>query len=204
METVIKNSGWTLWYSNGPTAVSSIYNIIYTAVRCGRGIWQTGVFRIFSDISTLSSRSGLRFAELWINSYSFLELVCLVTGTRSVIIIVGAAVLLNFTMRREISKSRHRRLNAQIGRWDANSHVNWAGSSPVSHKRCSETRIQQFRKTRNPSASENTTEACAHCVANNILCVLVVGQMAPAVVALPVSGRSPGATPTSGEYYVKA
>jgi hypothetical protein len=98
------------------------------------------------------------------------------------------------------------KMNAQIARWDVNSHVNWAGSSPVSHKRCSETRVQQFRKAKNPPAWENPNEACAHCVANKILCVLVVGQLGlgPVVVPLPVSERSPGATPTNGGYYVKA
>jgi hypothetical protein len=95
------------------------------------------------------------------------------------------------------------RMNSQITRWEGNSHVNWAGPSAVSHKRCSETRVQQFRKTKNPPASENPNEACANCVANKMICVLVGGN-GPVVVPLPVSERSPGATPTSGDYYVKS
>ena len=96
------------------------------------------------------------------------------------------------------------KVNAQITRWEGKkSHVNWAGFSSVSHKRCSETRVQQFRKTKNPPASENPNEACANCVANKMICVLVGGN-GPVVVPLPVSERSPGATPTSGDYYVKS
>jgi hypothetical protein len=96
----------------------------------------------------------------------------------------------------------HSKANAQIARWRPKSYVNWAGSSPVSHKSCSETRVQQFKKAKKPPASEDPNEACAHCVASKILCVLV-GKNGPVVVPLPVSERSPGATPTSGEYYVK-
>jgi hypothetical protein len=102
-----------------------------------------------------------------------------------------------------VNSSVIQKMNSQITRWEGNSHVNWAGASAVSHKRCSETRVQQFRKTKNPPVSENPNEACANCVANKIICVLVGGN-GPVVVPLPVSERSPGATPTSGDYYVKS
>jgi hypothetical protein len=90
-----------------------------------------------------------------------------------------------------VDLSLPQKMNAQIARWTAKSHVNWSGSSTVSHKRCSETRVQQFKKSKNPPASENPNEACANCVANKILCVLV-GENGPVVMPLPVSERSPG------------
>ena len=55
---------------------------------------------------------------------------------------------------------------------------------------------------RNPPASENQNVACKDCIRKRVLCTLI-GNNGPVVVPLPVSERSAGATPISGEYYVK-
>ncbi|PMD29497.1 hypothetical protein L207DRAFT_593301 [Hyaloscypha variabilis F] len=73
----------------------------------------------------------------------------------------------------------------QVAKWEGNPvHRNWAAATRVSHKRCCETRIvQRLSTARNPPPSENLN--------------------GPVIVPLPVSERTPGATPMQGEYYVK-
>jgi hypothetical protein len=94
-------------------------------------------------------------------------------------------------------------MNAQIARWESRpDHVDWSRPTKLSHKRCADTRVFKVSNARNPPASENPNVACSDCVKKRVLCTLV-GDEGPVVVPLPLSERSPGATPTNGEYYVK-
>jgi uncharacterized protein (DUF3084 family) len=94
-------------------------------------------------------------------------------------------------------------MDAQITRWTSKpEYIDWSKPTSVSHKRCSDTRVYKVGVNRNPPASENPNAACKDCVRKRVLCTLI-GTGGPVVVPLPISERSAGATPTSGEYYVK-
>jgi hypothetical protein len=120
-------------------------------------------------------------------SYTFLVSGDLVTGQRTL----------------AVDPSLFQMMNAQIARWESRpDHVDWSRPTKLSHKRCADTRVFKVSNARNPPASENPNVACSDCVKKRVLCTLV-GDEGPVVVPLPLSERSPGATPTNGEYYVK-
>jgi len=120
-------------------------------------------------------------------SYSFLVSGDVATGQRTL----------------AVNPSLIQKMNDQIARWESNpGYANWQGATGLSHKRCANTRVFKVSNARNPPASEHPNVACKDCVKKRVLCTLV-GRNGPVVVPLPVSERSPGATPTNGEYYAK-
>jgi len=121
--------------------------------------------------------------------YSFLISGQLATGPRTMAVNPSAIQMMNAFVAKLNSRTKDK------------SH--WSTKTSVSHKRCIDTRIvSHLTLSQNPPASENPNEACASCVNKGIPCVLIDGT-GVVVVPLPVSARSIGATPTSGEYFVK-
>jgi hypothetical protein len=93
----------------------------------------------------------------------------------------------------------------QVAKWDGRmERYHWTTKTSLSHQRCVDTRVvSRLSRARNPPASTNPNIACASCVNKGLLCVLIEDR-GPVVVPLPLSDRSPGATPTIGDYYVKS
>jgi hypothetical protein len=73
----------------------------------------------------------------------------------------------------------------------------------ISHKRCVDTRRSDLKRDENAPASEDPNVACRRCVDHGMVCVLIDKNGRSVVVPLPEGNRSPNATPTRGDYYMK-
>jgi hypothetical protein len=92
----------------------------------------------------------------------------------------------------------------QITRWDGQAKgTHWSKKGNISHRRCVETRRSGLKRDENAPASEDPNVACRRCVDHGIVCVLIDKNGRSVVVPVPEGDRSPNATPTSGDYYMK-
>jgi hypothetical protein len=134
-----------------------------------------------------SSAAGSSSTPLQHVSYSFLVSGELANGPRTL----------------AVDPSLLEMMNQQVSRWEGRPEwaTIWKASIGTSAVRCSESRVLRMSKSRSPHAP-NPTSACQMCIQSRKLCVLV-GENGPVVMPLPVSERSPGATPLAGDYYVK-
>ncbi len=108
------------------------------------------------------------------------------------------------TLTTNVHASVLQQLQTLLARWDASqsrAFSNWWKVTPSSRKRCVYHASCHATNTSNPLVSENPEVACNICVSRKELCVLV-GDNGPAVMSLPMTLRSAGATPQDGTYYV--